>query len=791
MKDHLGAAQGQLYGRHHSRPRVLCVVIELSLIFCAGAVYMPAQQSGLDSLEALLPRMRNDTAKVHALARIALKYRFQDTEKFKRHAMDALSLAQSLKDEAALGHALFAVGESYSVADSVITAISFLQRSLDAYKRADYPLGRIPALQSLVGILFSQGSREKAAAFAREGLTLSRRYGLAGNEGGFLMTLATYSNQVKNDEALSVAYLDSAAEAFARANNFARNAFCLIRAGSLLSEIGDNRRALSYLRRAAVILEPKNEHFYLTFTYTQLGTIYRQLGRYDSADAMLAVAAGHAAATAQDRFLATVAYERASLALAVRDTAGAVKLLDSARTHFNADVDRERICNISGTLARIHAARRSYDQAYDHLRVYAALYDSLLTSSVRRQVDEVTTRFENERTEQTIQALEKDKALRELELSRERLLAEQKSRQFETDREMRRLEAARTHAELERKKTETARQKQALSSLRTEKELKDSELQREMLTRNVFIAGAAIFLLLTVIFYKRYLYKKRTTEQLSTALTQLKRTQSQLIHAEKMATLGEMTAGIAHEIKNPLNFVTNFSSLSSELAFELHDQRQAVGSSMSTGDRTDMLGVVDALRTNLDKVCEHGRRANGIVSSMMMHVRGQSGVRQEVDINRLVDEAVALAGAGQRISTAGEPQVSIIRQYDPLTGTAEILPQEISRVVLNLMSNALFASRLPSRSGFANTKPTVWIRTLRRPDAVEIRIRDNGPGVPDEISDKIFQPFFTTKPTGEGTGLGLSMSYDIVVHGHNGSLTFTSDCDGAEFVLALPTAESA
>jgi signal transduction histidine kinase len=278
-----------------------------------------------------------------------------------------------------------------------------------------------------------------------------------------------------------------------------------------------------------------------------------------------------------------------------------------------------------------------------------------------------------------------------------------------------------------------------------------------------------------------------------------------------MATLGEMTAGIAHEIKNPLNFVTNFSSLSTELATELRERIDKSGATVSDTEKQDLLGILDALQNNTEKVTQHGQRADTIISNMMLHARRDAGVRQRVDINRLVGDAVQLADSGQR-GSARDGTVVINTSYDPRAGELEVLPQEISRVVLNLVSNGIYASRLRTavqeNGGQARESDegasTVWVTTRRTDHAVEIRVRDNGPGVPEDIRDKIFQPFFTTKPTGEGTGLGLSMSYDIVVHGHGGRLecfsppvtdrphppaagTPASGGQGAEFVVTLPT----
>lgn len=767
---------------------IVVSIVALMMVHCLQPCASRGQERNADSVETALRGLRDDSVKVHAMVRFAMESRWEQSPRMKRVALGALAVAERIRDDVAIGHALLALGDAQAKGDSTILAISCYQRSLDVYARGGYQSGRIPVLLSMTHIVLSQGASEKAAAFAREGLALSRRFGEPGFEASFLLLLAQYYHPLNMDVTRAVACLDSAAEAFQRARNPARSAFALIRAGGLLNTERQYRTALRYLNRASDILVPIDEHFYLTFTYTQLGAVYRSLGELDSARAMLAAAQHHACATQQDRFVATVARERAAFALAQADTAEAMLLFDSARVLFNAEVDRGVIADVAHRLAEIHAARKSYAQAYEHLRTFAALSDSLLSSETRRKVDEVTTRYETEKNDRMIQALEQEKAMRLLEMARQRLLSLHQKQQYESERERRRLEAARTKAELAQKTAEADRQQQSLTILERERELREAVLKRETLMRNVSVAGVGVLLFISAIFYSRYRYKKRTTEELTATLTQLQRTQAQLIHAEKMATLGEMTAGIAHEIRNPLNFICNFSAFSSEIAGELKEQLRAADGADPASEKANLAALVDELENNIGKVTEHGRRADSIVSGMMMHVRGQSGVRQMMEINRLVDEAVSLAESGQR-SASNATIVSVVREYDSNAGNVEVLPQEISRAVLNLVSNALYAVRnAPLQS---DDPPTVWIHTIRRQRGIEIRIRDNGPGIPETIMSKIFQPFFTTKPTGEGTGLGLSMSYDIVVHGHGGTLVCIPPrtSTGAEFVISLPVPE--
>jgi signal transduction histidine kinase len=271
------------------------------------------------------------------------------------------------------------------------------------------------------------------------------------------------------------------------------------------------------------------------------------------------------------------------------------------------------------------------------------------------------------------------------------------------------------------------------------------------------------------------------------AYRDLKAAQASLIQAEKMASLGQLTAGIAHEIKNPLNFVNNFASLSVDLLDELKQTAAPGFAMLDDARRTEIDDLTRTLSGNLQKINEHGNRADAIVRSMLEHSRGSSGERRSVNLNTLVDEALNLAYHGAR---ARDQSFNVALQRDFGEGIAPItlVPQDMTRVLLNLFSNGFYAARRrQSMEVLPGFEPTLSVATRELNDAVEIRVRDNGIGIPEEVKDKLFQPFFTTKPTGEGTGLGLSISYDIVTQQHGGSLTVESE-PGAftEFAVRLP-----
>jgi C4-dicarboxylate-specific signal transduction histidine kinase len=268
-------------------------------------------------------------------------------------------------------------------------------------------------------------------------------------------------------------------------------------------------------------------------------------------------------------------------------------------------------------------------------------------------------------------------------------------------------------------------------------------------------------------------------EALQETLNELRSTQSQLIQSEKMASLGELTAGIAHEIQNPLNFVNNFSEVNSELIFEMKE-------ALLKGNIDEAKSIAADIDENEKKINFHGKRADAIVKGMLQHSRSSTGVKEPTDINALADEYLRLAYHGLRAKDKSF-NATMKTDFDERIGNIHIIPQDIGRVILNLITNAFYAvNNRQITKKEAGYVPTVSISTKKLNGKVEIKVNDNGGGIPKNIIDKIFQPFFTTKPTGKGTGLGLSMSYDIVTKGHGGELKVeTKEGEGSTFIIIL------
>lgn len=316
----------------------------------------------------------------------------------------------------------------------------------------------------------------------------------------------------------------------------------------------------------------------------------------------------------------------------------------------------------------------------------------------------------------------------------------------------------------QRKTLEKERQKAS----QKEEELKISEALKQQLEIQVGARTAEL---------------RAQKEELEKTIIDLKATQDQLIHAEKMASLGELTAGIAHEIQNPLNFVNNFAEINSDLINDVQEEIKA-------GNTDEVIALTNDLKQNNEKISYHGKRAESIVKGMLQHSRKSSGNKEQTDINNLIDECIRLSFHGLRAKDKSF-NADFTLDLDKNAGSLNIVPQDIGRVLLNIFNNAFYAVTEKKLQGLDGYEPKLIVNSYRQPDKFVITITDNGNGIPAAVQEKIFQPFFTTKPTGKGTGLGLSISYDIIVKGHGGKIKIDSkEGEYTTFIIELPIKEN-
>ena len=332
---------------------------------------------------------------------------------------------------------------------------------------------------------------------------------------------------------------------------------------------------------------------------------------------------------------------------------------------------------------------------------------------------------------------------------------------------------------------------QAINNLISEENARKKEVEdqktayKNQVKQYVLLSGVTVVLLIAFILYRNYKKQQKANnllhqqkEEINAALLKLKATQTQLIQSEKMASLGELTAGIAHEIQNPLNFVNNFSEVNREMIDELKEELKA-------GNTDEAIAIADDIQQNEEKINHHGKRADFIVKGMLQHSRTSTGERQLTNINVLADEFFKLSYHGLRAKDKNF-NAELVTNFDENLPKVNIVQQDIGRVLLNLFNNAFYAVNQKRKTVGDDYKPEVEVSTSVDKTGIRVSVKDNGNGIPDGIKDKIMQPFFTTKPTGEGTGLGLSLSYDIVVKGHGGSIKVESkESQGSEFIIIL------
>lgn len=547
--------------------------------------------------------------------------------------------------------------------------------------------------------------------------------------------------------------------------NISSQAYTLVNMANTYQNMGDNPRAESYFLKSIDLAKRQQLTNVELYAYTNLSSMHLETEQWQKAfdNAMEAVKLGKRMG---DKGIQAASLSKAALAKAnQRETGEALQLSGSAIALADS-VNQPMITQQAySSMGFVLKTQKKWSQAIPYYeKAMASLANADLfveeNGSLFRELSACYEQIGN--TAKALELYKKYTVISDSINSRENI---------------RRATELTMNYEFEKKE-------QAARALQNAKD----ELNR---TRMIGL-GSGLFLSFIIIIGALIGYrgKQRANAQLrqqkaeiENALKRLKDTQAQLIQSEKMASLGELTAGIAHEIQNPLNFVNNFSELSDELIAEIRDE-------LALGNYEGAIELLNDVQENLKKITHHGKRADGIVKGMLQHSRNSTGDKVPTDINNLSDEYLRLAYHGMR-SRDNSFNVNIITEYDPAVGEVDVVPQDMGRVMLNLINNALYAvaeKGKESKGNGVDYEPQISLVTKRNHSGVEIRVSDNGTGIPDAIKDKIFQPFFTTKPTGQGTGLGLSLSYDIVTKGHTGGFKVdTAEGRGTTFTIFIPT----
>ncbi len=714
-------------------------VVLLLLRFALPTLPAPGQTPRADSLRLLLQTQpRADTTRVRRLRRLAQELSAADAPQATKLSRAALSLARQLHDAVGEGQALLSLANLHRRQADYGPARAYAEEALRLFARRADRRSQGKAWLQLSLIDDMQGNPAPALAAALKGLPLAEKAGDAQTKTRLQTAIGSIYGQMGNyDEALPM--LQATLRSGQQTGDYQLVLSALNDIGSSYQKLKKWPQALVYYQRALQLSRQLGDPLGEAGNETGLAEVYGLQGNQAQALAHGLRARQLVRATHDNYNLPSVelmiarAYvlaHRPDSALALARHA----LLLSQRTRSN-----DNIRNAGDILAQAYAQRGNFAQAYRYRNLQMAYNDTLSGEDTQRRTSALRYDYELDKKQSQIALLTKTRQL-----------------QIQTN----------------------ARQRQQLYGLLAG--LGGVVLVAGLLLRNIFLKQRA----------NRHLNEKNVQiaahrDDLDRTLTELQATQNQLVQREKMASLGELTAGVAHEMQNPLNFVTNFADLSVELVAELAEALAA--EPLSAGGKPGIEQLLQDLTQNQAKIHHHGRRADRIVKSMLEHSRTSSGQREPTDLNALAEEYLRLAYHGWRAKNK-DFNAKLTTDFAPRLGLVQAVPQDLSRVLLNLLTNAFYAVAAKSKQVGEAYHPEVCVQTRRLKNTVQVRVRDNGNGIPGDVRAKIFQPFFTTKPSGEGTGLGLSLSYDIVTKGHGGTLTVESqEGEYTEFTIGLPT----
>jgi signal transduction histidine kinase len=739
--------------------------IPIIVLMIFSSYHTLSQNAKLDSLDRLI---RNETDK-----KLRIRHMLEKSDLLAIINLDsAISFNLKILDASrqinyGLGQeeAMLKLVHTYTYSGNSAAALQQLS-GLRQYVEQTGDSGSFANYYSTAGLYYGMQSRyDSSIYFYEKAIPLYEKIGNRERTAQSASNLAIAFQQQSN-YSMALLYQQKALRIQEEDGNISSQAYTLVNMANTYQNMGDNPRAESYFLKSIDLAKQQQLTNVELYAYTNLSSMFLEIEQWQKAydNAMEAVKLGRRMG---DKGIQAASLSKAALAKANQSVSGEALQLSKSAIALADSVNQPMITQQAySSMGFVLKSQQKWNEAIPYYeKAMASLADADLfiegNGSLYRELSACYEQIGN--TARALELYKKYTVISDSINSRENI---------------RRATELTMNYEFEKKE-------QAARVLQKAKD----EIYR---TRMIGL-GSGLFLSFIIIIGALIGYrgKQRANAQLrqqktriEDALKRLKDTQSQLIQSEKMASLGELTAGIAHEIQNPLNFVNNFSELSNELIAEIRDE-------LALGNYEGANELLNDVHENLKKITHHGKRADGIVKGMLQHSRTSTGDKLPTDINNLSDEYLRLAYHGMR-ARDNSFNVNIITEYDPAVGEVDVVPQDMGRVMLNLINNALYAvaeKTKKSRDNGEEYEPKVSLVTKRKENAVEIRVSDNGDGIPDAIKDKVFQPFFTTKPTGQGTGLGLSLSYDIVTKVHGGELLIHGLNDGgAEFIVRLPLA---
>jgi two-component system, NtrC family, sensor kinase len=720
-----------------------------------------AQRSKIDSLKNRLPLL-SDSARVDCFNSLSLLYTYIETDSATAYQQEAFHAATAA---GYIRGSIMALNNKAHIAgmclhDFPLQEQLSLQTIREYSSRADKSV-MASTYMNLALALFCQSYFDRAAAACDSVMQLARQSGNKKQLGEGIAIMGSISFESGNYEK-SFEYFNQSLSIFKSIGDAYNTAILLAKLGDIYGLAGDRKAALDFYFQS--LKYPKGSSL-VWHPLVDLGDTYYATQRYDSAfydqDKYMQTIKSLTIRSNYVSFPKVIAGE---MSMNAKDYDKALPLLLESLNTSTKSNDQNQLMRSLLDIAKIYTATKNNARAFYYTKkLLGRAQDRRAKQYLRDGYQLMYTLYD--------QGHQTDSAYYYY-------------RQYTSMKNIMALDDFNKKIAIYEAATENEKKQLQISALTNEKllgqqklELSEQKLQNESFLRNILIAGVLILLLFGFVLYRNNKLKQKSKVKIEKAYNDLKSTQRQLIQSEKMASLGELTAGIAHEIQNPLNFVNNFSELNNELIEEM----------MSENDIDAVKTIAGYIKQNNEKITAHGKRADAIVKGMMQHSSSGSGVKELTDINGLCDEYLRLSYHGMRAKDKNfDSEISTI--FDPVIDRIEVIPQDIGRVLQNLINNAFYSvneKRLDSKDTY---RPRVALQTNKINNKVTISVTDNGKGMPSGIVDKIFQPFFTTKPTGQGTGLGLSISYDII-KSHGGEIKVKSnEGEGSEFVIELVVA---
>ena len=700
---------------------IFTLLLTFSFVPWKPGSFCLAQNTQIDSLKGLINMQKDDTLKVLNLISLSTAYLNSDINEVFRYANKAKIVSENINFKKGIGLATKSVGQAYYKQGNFPEAILQFQNSLEIFKSIQFKTG-IANMYNNIGAMYANlGDDSKAIDFYLQSQVVSE-------EINDQLRIGTIYNNIGSIYVNKEATVNKALEYFFLALSIFKKidysdgvAIATLNIGNIYQNKKMYDSAIHYFQISFKIYDGTSD---AAFPLTHLGQIYAQKGNFEKAHQY-----HNQSIEIANRLNAKSELTQSILGLA--QTQLKQEKIYEAIQNYNKALRMAKEINAKNeikaayeALAESYAKLGDFKNAYSSSILFIGIKDSLYNSNNDKKIQQLQFNFDIEKKETKIDLLTKDK------------------------------------------------------------KLNDATIQRQRIINYASLAALIMFLIFVLFLFRNNRKKQKANivlqeqkQKVETTLAQLKSTQAQLIQSEKMASLGELTAGIAHEIQNPLNFVNNFSEVNKEMLVEMKDE-------MSKGNLDNANEIAGDVIANEEKINHHGKRADAIVKGMLQHSQSNSGQKELTDINKLADEYLRLSYHGLRAKDKLF-NATLQMDFDESIGSINIIPQDIGRVILNLINNAFYAVAEKKKQSGNEYEPTVSVSTKKDGDKVFIRVKDNGNGIPQKIADKIFQPFFTTKPTGQGTGLGLSLSYDII-KAHGGEIKVeTKEGEGSVFIIQL------